>query len=544
MSAQERNLPTALQETARKIASAVYNQGKLEGFLLETAIGDLGRILGITETKKINIPHGILTVALERTIPAKESYFKTNEGLVVYEDGQPILGRENPQRIEKERQKVLNYINNLSNDKRELMANVLGDPNSDTKLDIHKVGVERINVRRFKPMSLECRAAVIIPARFEEKNIREVLDGYLKQEQVSPKQFEINVIVNHRIDESPDQTSEVVLAFMRSHPELTINLIDVQFDKKHANVSWARKLITDIVLNRAVKRDGYWSSLYIITEDADVSRVDPKMVKTVIEGFDKDPVVDCLRGRQDRSNALIAQNFLCALKYKSSQIAETILRDKRLRNPYRDGFNFDWNRVVSGGWACAFTAEAYALIGGYLEGTVVGEDVATGQLCSIARGHRDSVGNMVPFLDITKTIPVKEESNFLRLGKELVTGVSAYDKEEFENQDIKKKSELELLEALKPFRRINPEDKDNVRRFQEVVCGAFYFLRGGVGNDEQFLTHYAPLYLFALGFKKGDYEIVRTDQNVDLKIKNWSTLMSHLDQNRQKHLSQFEEKYI
>lgn len=535
--------PSGLQLATRRIASRVRSEVQLNTLALETAIANVGRVIGIVEAKKINIPFGILAIATERGILAKEPYLITNDGQTIYENGQPILERNKPDRIEKERQKVLNYLGNQGSSENQFISTVLDDPNSDTIIYPHQAGVEKINVRRFKPMSLECRAAVIIPARFEEKNIKEVLDGYAKQTEVSPKQFEINVIVNHRIDEIPDQTSEVVLQFMRDHPELTINLIDVQFDNKNANVSTARKLITDIVLSRAVKRDGYWSPLYIITEDADVKKVDPQIVKKVIHAFDADPSVDCLRGRQDRSNALIAQNYLCALKYKSSQIVEVILRDKRLRNPYREGFNFDWNRVVSGGWASAFTAEAYVLIDGYLKDTVVGEDVAIGQLCSIARGYRGSHGNVVPFLEVTKTIPVKGESNFLRLGNELVSGISAYSNGQFENQDIKKRSELEFLEVLKPFKRIEPGKKENTDKFQEVVRGAFYFLRGGIGNDNDFIQHYAPLYLLALGFRKGDYDIVRTNDKVELNIKNWGNLTRHLDRNKQKYLSEFEEKY-
>lgn len=540
----QKGLSSALQKKSRCFIETLKREGRIQEFLMNDALGNVGRFLGIIEVEKIDIPNDILTLAVERGIIAKEPYFKNPQGKIMLEDGQQIKTRDNPERIEKERQSVLSYLNGLKDEEKKFIDDILKDPNSDSKFDVHQAGIEKINTRRFKPMNLECRTAVIIPARFEEKNIKDLLDGYSNQVQISPEQFEINIIVNHRIDETPDQTTEVVLQFMRKHPELNINLIDVQFDKQHANVSWARKIISDMVLSRAIRRTGYWSPLYIITEDADVRKVDPSIVKKVIQGFDTDPTVDSLRGRQDRSNALIAQNYLCALKYKGDQIAETILRHKALRNPYRQGYSFDWNRVVSGGWASAFTTEAYALIGGYIEGITVGEDVAIGQLCSIARGHIDSAGNIVPFLDVTKKMQVKGESNFLRIGNEIVTGISAYSKDRFENQDIKKKSELEILECLKTYKRIKPENKENIDRFQNVIRGSFYFLRGCIGEDNEFVRRYAPFFLWALGFKREDYEIVRKDQDIQLNIINWNNIINCLDRNKEKYRDEFEERYI
>lgn len=531
------------RRSPKRIIEMVKRQGRIQEFLIEDALLKAGHFLGIID-KRINIPSDILALAAERGIIAKEPYIKNNDGQTIDGSGSPIKTRDNPERIEKERQSVIGYLTQQSEQENKFIDGVLNDPNSDTKVDLHQAGIEKINTRRLQSMSLECRAAVIIPARFEEKNIKEILEGYSKQTEVSPKQFEINVIVNHRIDEQPDNTTEVVLQFMDENPDLNINLIDLQFDKRHANVSWARKIISDLVLSRAIRRSGYWSPLYIITEDADVNKVDPSIVKKAIQGFDTDPAVDCIRGRQDRSNALIAQNYLCALKYRGDQMVETILRHKALRNPYRQGYNFDWNRVVSGGWASAFTAEAYALIGGYIEGITVGEDVAIGQLCSIARGYKDSIGNVVPFLDITKKMPIRNESNFLRIGNEIITGISAYSKDQFENQDIKKKSELEILECLRKYKRINPEDKENVQRFENVVKGSFYFLRGCVGNDSEFIRYYAPFFLLALGFKRGDYEIDGKQHDIQLIINNWTNVANCLDRNKEKYRKELEERYI
>jgi hypothetical protein len=541
---KETRLPSKLEAGLHKIKTIIGNQVMAEQAMWRKGIGETSRTLGLVDLPRINIPKENIGISIERGIIEKEPYYTNAEGKTVYENGSPILERYNPERTAKEHRRIREYISEQKISEQEFIHDVLNDPNSDTKIDLDKAGVKKINIRRFKPMTTECRAAIIVPARFEERRIKEMLDGYAKQKNAGPNQFEINVIVNHRIDETPDQTSEVVLKFMREHPELHVNLLDAQLDNEHARVGWARKLITDLVLARSIQRKDYFSPIYIITEDADVTKVDPKIVNRVINKFDLNAPLDCLRGRQDRSNALISQNDLCALTYKANQIAETILRDKKLRNPYRSGYNFDWNRVVSGGWASAFTAEAYALFGGYIGEATVGEDVAIGQLCSIMRGHWDEAGNIVPFMEISATMPVKGESNFIRMGNEILTQLSAYDLSQFENQDIKRKNELDILQGLREYRHINPNDEKNIKRFEGAVKGAFNFIKGCVGDNSLLKEHYVPFYLLMLGFRKTDYQIVNTNGDIDLIINNWSNLIRHLDKNRRKYEKEFHEKYI
>jgi hypothetical protein len=107
-------------------------------------------------------------------------------------------------------------------------------------------------------------------------------------------------------------------------------------------------------------------------------------------------------------------------------------------------------------------------------------------------------------------------------------------------------SELDMLHAIRDYAHINPNDWSNLWRFNDEVRNAFFFLRGIVGNSNEFTRVYAPRYMMALGFKSGDYELIRNGDgpdDVDLKINNWWTFKWYLDQNRAKYKREFEERY-
>lgn len=508
-------------------------------------VGDALTEMGLVPQTHIEIPTDILLTAVSRGLPNYDhAYIHQQDGTVTYLTGEPVKDRLSEERMTREVQLMQDYVGKLPGRQKALFEAILRDPESDEVDTNYRAGVTRINSRRVFGMEEDCRVAIVIPARYEQDRIMATLEGFANQTDVSPYEYEINVIVNHKDSEQPDETTERVLEFMERYPDLRVNLIDVQWDDAHAKVGYARKIMTDLTLTRALARESY-QPLYIISADADETKVDPTIVRKTIDGFDADPVADCLRGRQDRSNALISQHDLCAVKYKAGQIAEVIARDARLRDPYRPGFNFEWNRIVSGGWASAITVESYALIGGYLD-TVLGEDVAMGQLVSIARGYWDQAGNVVPFVDSGKRMYVQGESNFLRFGHELVSGLPAYDENEFARQDIKQMSELDILHALKDYTHLNPNDWSNLWRFNNEVRNAFFFLRGIVGNADEFVRVYAPRYMMALGFKREDYDLVKNGdgpEDVDIVIKNWWTFKWYLDQNRAKHKQEFEQTY-
>ncbi|MFZ2975109.1 MAG: hypothetical protein WA055_00585 [Candidatus Moraniibacteriota bacterium] len=356
-------------------------------------------------------------------------------------------GKEIQRNVDRENQRIKEYLSNQDSDYLEEL--------------------EKLNTN-LTPMHEDCRVCINIPARIEEKHIANLLEQFSKQTDskgnpIDTSQFEINIIVNKKKSETADKTMEIIEKWKKTHSEVKVNAIDVSFDDNKGCVGLARKYITDLSLLRSVSRKKQAGPLYIESEDADMFGVDKRMVYELINNFDNNPSTDVLRGIQDRQPETLQKNDLLFFSRRLWDFMEIFARNQKYRPENKKDADFVWNRVISGGWNTAYTAEAYAQIGGYTQTKVIGEDMEIGQKISVLRGIKnDKTNEFTPNTQTAKTSGLRSSSSPRRFIDALDRGVPPYD--DFENQKLKQFSLDELLDRIKTYANA---DKNNLDRYQK-----------------------------------------------------------------------------
>jgi len=371
--------------------------------------------------------------------------------------------------------------------------------------------LKRFN-KGLKPMSKDCRISVIIPARLEEQNLKNLLDQYIQQEDnngnpINKDLFEINILVNRKEGEEGDKSMEVIDKWKKENPGHHVNAVDIVFPKSKANVGMARKYITDLSLLRSTERRTASGPLYIESEDADLVSVDRRTVNKLIADFDGEPHLDVLRGIQDRQPEIMSQNDLFFFERRLWDIGEVLLRDESLRSDRFDNSSFVWNRVISGGWNTAYTAEAYAQINGYVSDTI-GEDMKIGQKISVLRGN----GNKINTYTAT-TSGLRSNSSPRRFIDAMVKHENPYDN--FEDQSMKRKSLTELMMGLKQYEKILPEHK---KRYAAGINTLYSFMKGQMGTGRE-TRRVMQRTLFYVGLKENEDYVFTKDDNVKITEK-------------------------
>ena len=387
------------------------------------------------------------------------------------------------------------------------------------------------SVPTMHPMDDNCRVSVNIPAWMEGRNIYHLLDTYCKQqaEQGSTldyRSYEINLIVNRQKGTLSDNSVAEIEKFIANRQargeQIRINYIDAEFEPPFNNVGHARKVITDLTLLRSINRTAQGNSLYIESEDADLTHVDPKTIINIIKKMDANPHLDAVRGIQDRSPDILKDHDYLLLKRRIWDFGEAMLKSKKYRPENNPRWNAVWNRVVTGGWNTAYSAEAYALIEGYSNMTK-GEDMDIGIRLTTMRGE-----NNMHNLDVVGTVSTRSSSSPRRFIEELYSQQSAYG-QSFEdpavNERIKNSSISELMDKIKVTARISPT---NASAFDRLINNALGFYRGVTPNELEARKLVNKL-LFFLGFQKTDYEYL---ENGHIKVHNWENIKVLLDNYR------------
>ena len=393
--------------------------------------------------------------------------------------------------------------------------------------------VERV-ADAMEPMSDANRVSINVPAWMEGESLYHFLDEYLRQtdasgKELDPNTYEVNILVNRRVGTKPDNSVEVLERFVRdfesSHGfKPRVNFFDIELEPSYANVGYARKLLTDVVMLRDMRRVGQVEPLYIETEDADMVHIDPHTVYNLVRKLDSQPQLDAVRGIQDRAPEYMKDNDMLFLRRRAWDFFELHARAKKFRDPTHPNWNFTWNRVVTGGWNTGYTAEAYALIGGY-DVVEAGEDMSVGEKITMVRGD-----GQLPNLEVVGQVYSRSDSSPRRFIHEIRSKQAAYDDfaNEGINSEIRGSSIKTALDSIRQYARITDT---NVAEFNAYIKSIAGWAREATpGPDEA--ERMTRRLLFWLGFKKDDYEL--TDSGVE--VKNWDNVKDALSRYRRRYV--------
>lgn len=386
------------------------------------------------------------------------------------------------------------------------------------------------------PMTEQNRVSVNIPAWMEGKIIYHTLQSYIEQKDeqgnlVPADTFEINLIINRKTGAPPDETVTEINRFIQDSKDkgqqYHINYLDVEFNPPLNNVGHARKVINDLTLLRSVKRANQTNVLYLESEDADLEFVDPKTVHNLIHTLDTQPHLDAVVGIQDRNPDVMMQNDYLFLSYRLDEITGRILQQRKsLRPENNPKWHSYWNRIITGGWNTAYTAQAYGMIGGGDSGKNQGEDTVMGEKISMCRGD-----GRTPNLDVIGRVPTRSDSSPRRFIETIVSGGSAYGDafvDEELNKKIKTLSLPELMKNIEYVARIEPENYD---MFKGRIGWTYEFIQQATPNEAE-AKEIFKLAMSLMGLKQEDYHFT-SDGKVE--IDRLDTIKQALEDYRSRH---------
>ena len=444
--------------------------------------------------------------------PYKKSKDAEGNEIWVDVDGNPVI-----RDIQKERDEIEAYLKTL-----------------ETKEPSHSKLINEL-AAKLPPMKEKTRAAVNVPAWLEGKNIRVLLNEYTKQvdkngNELDPDLYEINIIVNRKTGTPSDNSVAEIERFkteaQAKGKNYNINYVDIEFDEPFNNVGNARRVITDTTLVRSLARPTQTGQLYIESEDADLLRVDPHTVSNLIDKLDFAPHLDAVRGIQDRLPETMMTNDYLFLYRRAQDFKEMLLRRGAYRPERNQAANYTWNRIITGGWNTGYTAQAYAMIGGYNPYQTKGEDMIMGERFSMARGD-----GTTPNTEVIGKVATRSDSSPRRYIWETASGKAAYGpdfEDENVNKELRDKTPEELMARISHLSRI---DNANTTTFQSMLNSEYQFVRSTTPNEME-AQKVTRAILGYLGLKREDY---RFGSNGNLEIHKWDNVRDALNNYRTRH---------
>lgn len=420
-------------------------------------------------------------------------------------DGSPVV-----RSVERERNTIYNYLNSEFSKNPEYKQKVASVMSS------------------LGAMSDNCRVSVNIPAYMEADNLDRLLSQYIDQtdnkgEALEQSLFEINILVNRKKGTPEDDSVKVIESFIKKYAKLhngvrpVVHYANVELDPEDANVGFARKLLTDAVLQRSLGRNNQSQPLYIESEDADLIEVDKRTVFNLISKLDKNPHLDVVKGVEGRMPSIIKDNALLFMRRTAWEVFLFNARQKRFRDPRNPNWNSFSNRVLTGGWNCGYSAEAIAMIGGY-ESVRLGEDLQVGEKVSAMRGDGD-----YPNLDVIGSVPTRTESSPRRFINEIANKKPAYD--DFgDDSDEEAIRGVSLSDAMKRIDEYADITEDNKPIFENEAQTYYDWARYSTPtlDDARVVTRRI---MRSVGYEEGDY-VFEGDK---IRIINWDNVKSNIE---------------
>jgi predicted dehydrogenase len=373
--------------------------------------------------------------------------------------------------------------------------------------------VERIT-ETLPPMEARCRVSVLVPARNEAANLPRLLDLLDDQRDVDGRTltrsaFEVVVLINRLQDESDDGSRDAIARWSQSRSRrYEPRVIEyVHPPDELAPLTLARKLLADVAVLRSAQRVPA-RPVYLASEDADLLWIDPCQLDVMVRTLDSHPILDAVRGQQDRCPWLMCRFPLLFLMRRSWNFAEAKAASPSFwprRNP---ASNFNWNRIVTSGWNTAVRAEAYLSVGGYTRDRRFEEDMDLGEKISVWRGQYDQ-GRFIPYVEAVGRIPTRSEGSPRRWLYQLATGLYPYSPDNGyanffapEHEHAVKKLTVDELAAEAGADRLDPETVG------PLLSRDYQFLLECTPSRAEGERAYASV-LAALGFRQSDFSLGR-----------------------------------
>lgn len=408
---------------------------------------------------------------------------------------------------------------------REIIASYLNDEFSDNPEYERKVAAVASSLGS---MNNDCRVSVNIPAWMEEDNLSRLLNQYIDQvdnkgDSLDRSLFEINILVNRRKGTPEDKSVKVIENFIEEYTRRydgvrpVVHYANVEMEPEEANIGFVRKLLTDAVLQRSLDRDNQLQPLYIESEDADLIEVDKRTVFNLISKLDKNPHLDAVHGIEGRMPSIIKDNALLLMRRNAWEVFLFNVRQKRFRNPRSPNWNSFSNRVITGGWNSGYSAEAYAMIGGY-EPARAGEDISIGERISMMRGDGD-----YPNLETIGSVPTRTESSPRRFIDEIANKKSAYEDfgDDGNEEAIRKVSLSDAMKRIDEYADITEDNKPNFENEAQMYYDWARDSTFTLGDARDV----ARRIMRSVGYEEGDY-VFEGDK---IHIINWDNVKRNIE---------------